>query len=126
MEYNVDFNGNDYSILPYSFAVASKIENVEKNNISNASFKDKCKKMYDFCSDVMGAGAIDECLGKFDKADPNNINILYLSIVNTYNKPLSDFNAEKTGEVLSSDTLEQLTKILAVADKVSELQKAKK
>jgi hypothetical protein len=81
--------------------------------------------MYNFLCDLVGKDKIEEVIGKFNDADPNNINITYLSIVREYNKPLNDYEMseglEQIKELNNSDIAklgETISKLEGVALKV--------
>lgn len=107
MNYTVEMNGNVIELPKYTISVMEKIEQVERNTNSSASAKTKLQGLYNFVCDLVGKDNVENAIGKFDEADPNDINIAYLSIVREYNKPLSDFEMnqglEQIKELNNSD-----------------------
>jgi hypothetical protein len=78
--------------------------------------------MYCFNGKVITAAKQTELIGKFDQADPNDINILFLKIAEAYNAPVTEYNAERTNTVISDDLLNKLdgiTKALETLDKLN-------
>lgn len=113
MSYSIIFNGTDINLPNYNFNIAGKIEEVEISNSSNTKkFRDKCKKMYEFETELIGKDKLTEVIGKFDDCDPNDINILYLSIVACYNQPLAEYNSEKATSKLNTPEIEKLSEVL--------------
>jgi len=102
--------------------IAEKLEKTELlNNKASENFKNKCKSMYDFCSELLGKEIVAALIGKFEESDPNEINILYLDIVKTYNKPLEDYQQAEASDKLNSmefDKMTELLKAVAQSEKV--------
>lgn len=125
MDYSIEINGNVIELPKYTISVMEKIEQLEKSSNSSASAKSKLQTMYNFLCDLVGKDKIEEVIGKFNDADPNNINITYLSIVREYNKPLNDYEMseglEQIKELNNSDIAklgETISKLEGVALKV--------
>lgn len=126
MEYTVIYNGQSYDIPNYSIKISEKLEEIELLNRGNQKFRDKCKKMYDFIGEILTKQVTSELIGKFEDSDPNAINILYLEIVKSYNKPLTDYNETEVEKRINSDELEkmlELIKALPSIEKLKELNK---
>lgn len=121
MEYTLIKNGKSYDLPTYTLKIGAKMEAVENTNRSNASFTEKIKVIYDFCSEIIGKDNAVELVGKIDNADPNAVNILYLDIVKAYNKPLDDYNAERQSEQIDTEAFNKLMKIMGSAEKLSEM-----
>ena len=125
MNYSIEINGTLIELPKYTISVMEKIEQLEKSSNSSASAKSKLQTMYNFLCDLVGKDKIEEVIGKFNDADPNNINITYLSIVREYNKPLNDYEMseglEQIKELNNSDIAklgETISKLEGVALKV--------
>lgn len=107
MNYSINHDGNVYELPQYNAGTIDKIEKV-KNAINNkVSTKDKAKVMYDFIVDMIGS----ECVGAFNDADLNTINILYESILDAYNTPAREYKAEKVAEVLQALNLDKISEL---------------
>jgi hypothetical protein len=119
MNYSIEMNGTLIELPKYTISVMEKIEQLEKSSNSSASAKSKLQTMYNFLCDLVGKDKIEEVIGKFNDADPNNINITYLSIVREYNKPLNDYEMseglEQIKELNNSD-------IAKLGDTISKLE----
>ena len=125
MNYSIEINGTLIELPKYTISVMEKIEQLEKSSNSSASAKSKLQTMYNFLCDLVGKDKIEEVIGKFNDADPNNINITYLSIVREYNKPLNDYEMseglDQIKELNNSDIAklgETISKLEGVALKV--------
>lgn len=121
MNYSIIINNETVNLPDYTFGIADKIETQENLNAGSAKFRDKCKGMYDLICTLIGKDETEKHIGKFNDADPNTVNIVYLEIIKAYNKPLNDYNIDenqsKFSDALSAIDGEQVSKI-------SELMKA--
>lgn len=126
MEYTVIYNGQSYDIPNYSIKISEKLEEIELLNRGNQKFREKCKKMYDFASDILGKETVVSILGKFDESDPNGINILYLEIVKSYNKPLVDYNMQGFEEKLGDGQIDKVLEMINAIPVIKEFAKEKK
>jgi hypothetical protein len=125
MNYSIEMNGNIIELPKYTISVMEKLEQLEKNSNSPGSAKSKLQAMYNFLCDLVGKDKVEEVIGKFTDADPNDINIAYLSIVKEYNKPLNDYEMseglEQIKELNNSDIArlgETISKLEGVAQQV--------
>lgn len=126
MEYNITINGESYELPKYNMKIAEKLEKTELlNNKASESFKAKCKSMYDFCAELLGKEIVAVLIGKFEESDPNDINILYLDIVKTYNKPLEDYQQTETSEKLNGMEFDKLTELLNAVSRSDKFFKVK-
>ena len=114
MQYTVIINGISYDIPCYSISISEDLEKIELLNNGNQKFREKCKNMYDFICKILGKENSLEILGKFENSDPNTINITYLEIVKSYNKPLSDYNLENSEQKLSSDLVDKILELAKI------------
>lgn len=125
MDYRVLINGNQYDLPNYTLKVAESLESIELLNGGNQRFRDKCKRMYDFVGDCIGKADCEKELGKLDEVDPNELNITYLDIVQSYNQPLNDYNNGKLEDALNSNAVRSITKLVDSSQKVVDLGKKK-
>lgn len=126
MEYTVIYNGQSYDIPNYSIKISEKLEEIELLNRGNQKFRDKCKKMYDFIGEVLTKQVTSELIGKFEDSDPNTINILYLEIVKSYNKPLADYNESEVEKRINSDELEKMLELVKALPSIEKLKESNK
>lgn len=126
MEYTVIYNGQSYDIPNYSIKISEKLEEIELLNRGNQKFRDKCKKMYDFIGEILTKQIANELIGKFEDSDPNSINILYLEIVKSYNKPLADYNDSEVEKRINSDELEKMLELVKALPSIEKLKETNK
>ena len=121
MNYEVEYQGETFELPAYNFKIAEKLEVQEKVNAGNDTIKNKCRKMYNLISELIGSDNVKQALGEFEDTDPNAINLLYLNIVRTYNKPLQEYNTEQI-EDAQLDKLLQLINALDTASRLKVLK----
>lgn len=122
MDYILNFNGEEVELPKYSFTIANRLEKQEDMNVGNASYQDKFKGMYNVVADIIGKDKIKDLIGTFLQCDPNEINILYLKVLETYNTPLTDFNMQRTNDLIDNANIESLKELLVTAEKAAELK----
>lgn len=118
MDYSVTFENVDYELPAYDFKIADKIE-VIKNSRSK-TLRERCKKIYEFCGELIGKAKVAEILGNFNESDPNRIQILWQAIINAYDDPLVQSQYGQVKERVESTGIADIAKIM---DKVVELEK---
>ena len=122
MTYTANFEGNIIELPDYTFNIADKLERQESVNSGNSKLKDKCKSMYDLIIDLIGTELITTLLGKFNESDPNRINILYLSIINAYNKPLQDFSESSVDDKINMEQIDKIVSLVSALEKAQNIK----
>ena len=82
--------------------------------------------MYELVCDLLGQENCEKALGKFNNVDPNELNILYLSIVQVYNKPLTSFNQATALDDIDLSQYDKLIDFINAMDKAKNLAVNKK
>lgn len=123
MSYEITLeNGNVLELPKYSMAIAKKLENADKVNAGQQPFEKKTRVVYDIISDIIGKDKVKENIGAFDEVDPNAVYIMYMRIVQEYNRPIDEFNQEKLEQSLESNQVEKITSIIDAAEKARGLR----
>lgn len=112
MGYAIVKDGETYDLPKYSMKIADKLESVENQSQKNVSFRIKCKARYDTVSELLGKEVVNTLLGKFEDSDPNEINILYLNIIQEYNKPIEEHNSAAAKEKMNDIDIDKMTELL--------------
>lgn len=120
--YSLIFNGREIVLPNYSFTIADKLEAIEISNNSAKKFKEKCKAMYSFEQELLG-DEVKEIVGEFEKCDPNDISLLYRSIVNCYNQPLLQQQNEEISTILNNSEISKISDLVNTVDSISRLDK---
>lgn len=125
MTYEINLNGGTIKLPKYSFKIAEKLEEQEKMNAGNSSIIDKCGSMYELFEYIFGKEKVVEILGEFNDCDPNEINILYLDIIDAYNSPLTAKQTNQTDSKLEKigASMTKIDKVLSTLKSVEDLNK---
>ena len=91
--YKVKFDNKEIELPTYSISIAKSIALLDE---VEGDIETKLRALYDFIASLIGEDKTKEVLKSFEEADPNMINILFLSIVNVYNKPLTDYKMQES------------------------------
>lgn len=127
MDYQVEFNGDVFTLPKYNLKIAEQLEKQELyNSKTELHFKEKCKGMYELVCTLLGQENCEKALGKFNNVDPNELNILYLSIIQTYNKPLNNFNQSIALGDIDLSSYDKLIELINAMDKAQHLTVNKK
>ena len=117
MEYKVMFKGEMVELPQYSLEIAEKIEKTEQNKLSTNGIREQLKMMYDCLASIIGKTEVKSVLGEFAKSDPNDINILYLEMIKSFNEPYDTYQSAAIDEKLDMDSVEKMTKLLDAVGK---------
>ena len=109
--YSFMFDGKKVELPKYSVDIAMKIEALD--NVEG-TISDQLKAMFEFIYEIIGEQTT-ELLGDFENADPNMINILFLQIVNEFNKPFTDYQVKQATKVMDNP---EIKKSLDAIDKL--------
>lgn len=121
MTYTMNYNNQLFEVPSYNFSIAEIIEKQEMINGSKSKFKDKCKSMYTTLCSILGETRVEELIGKFESCDPNEINILYLKLIDAYNEPLKDCQNDNISSKLENLHIDKLTSLIDALDKASRM-----
>lgn len=121
MNYEITNNAGDIISLPaYTIKLAESIETVASFvDAPNNKFRDKIKKMYNFLETIIPKENIEEDIGSLNECDPNNVNLMFLKVVDAYNSPISEFNTDKISDKLDTIQIDKVVNLIESADKLS-------
>lgn len=118
MNYTIIIRGKSYELPAKTMKVVEKMEELERvDSDSRISIREKYRKVYDFFCMVVGKDNANEILGsdKLEEVDLNDITVAYLRIKQAYDKPIEDFNTNKTREKLDMLPLDKIIELSKVA-----------
>lgn len=121
MQYNINYNDTVVTLPKYSLKIAEMLEQQDKINSSPIKFREKCKTMFTTLENIIGNEKISELLGKFEECDPNDINLLYLSVVKAYGEPLNSYNTDSVYNSLNDMHVDKLTRLMDALEKAQKL-----
>ena len=121
MQYNINYNETVVTLPKYSLKIAEMLEQQDKINSSPIKFREKCKTMFTTLENIIGNEKISELLGKFEECDPNDINLLYLSVIKAYGEPLNSYNTDSVYNSLNDMQVDKLTRLMEALEKANKL-----
>ena len=121
MQYNINYNDTVVTLPKYSLKIAEMLEQQDKINSSPIKFREKCKTMFTTLENIIGNEKISELLGKFEECDPNDINLLYLSVIKAYGEPLNSYNTDSVYNSLNDMQVDKLTRLMEALEKANKL-----
>jgi len=126
MKYTIEFKDIDLELPNYNLDIAEALEKADKVNMSESkSYREKTEILYNTISNILGKDKVVELVGKLKECDPNDIQILFLTIGHSYNKPVDDYQDKITEETMSKleDMKEVAEQMNKVPDTVTRLKK---
>ena len=116
MKYTIEFKDIDLELPNYNLDIAEALEKADRTNMSEKPYRDKTEILYKTLGDILGKDKLESMVGKLKECDPNDIQILFLTIGNEYNKPVDKFQEQQYEQ-----TLHKLDGVKDFADKVSKM-----
>ena len=126
MKYSIEFKEIDLELPNYNLDIAEALEKADKANMSETkTYREKTETLYNTISNILGKDKVVELVGKLKECDPNDIQILFLTIGHSYNKPVDDYQDKITEETMSKleDMKEVAEQMNKVPDTVTRLKK---
>ena len=126
MKYTIEFKDIDLELPNYNLDIAEALEKADKANMSESkSYRENTELLYNTISNILGKDKVVELVGKLKECDPNDIQILFLTIGHSYNKPVDDYQDKITEETMSKleDMKEVAEQMNKVPDTVTRLKK---
>ena len=115
-----------YTLPPKNISLVEEMERVSRvDTIRGMSTRDKFEEILKFIIGVVGEDNAKEILGStsVEEVDLSMVTVVFRMIVDAYNKPIADYNARKSNEILSgipSDKIERLTKLMEAANDMTD------
>lgn len=120
MIYTVIVNKKSYDLPKKTIAIMERLDDVLRvDSIKNLSLTDKFNRLLEFLIDVLGEESVKEILGTLNLAemDLSDITLTVRKIVDSYDKPINDFERQKTLESFNSLPLDKIVSLQNVIDK---------
>ena len=122
MNYQINVNGSTYALPTYNIKIMQMLDEQErKNNDANVDILDKLKSLYNTCESLIPN--LSAIIGSFDSLDPNELNLVYLNIIQAYSAPVNSHNNDeaknKIQDALSS--IEGADKMIELMEKLEKL-----
>ena len=122
MNYQINVNGSTYALPTYNIKIMQMLDEQEKkNNDASVDILDKLKSLYNTCESLIPN--LSAIIGSFDSLDPNELNLVYLNIIQAYSEPVNSHNnyeaKNKIQDALSS--IEGADKMVELIEKLEKL-----
>ena len=122
MNYQINVNGSTYALPTYNIKIMQMLDEQEKkNNDASVDILDKLKSLYNTCESLIPN--LSAIIGTFASLDPNELNLVYLNIIQAYSEPVNSHNNDeaktKIQDALSS--IEGADKMVELIEKLEKL-----
>ena len=122
MNYQINVNESTYALPTYNIKIMQMLdEHEKKNNDASVDILDKLKSLYNTCESLIPN--LSAIIGSFDSLDPNELNLVYLNIIQAYSEPVNSHNNDeaktKIQDALSS--IEGADKMVELIEKLEKL-----
>jgi hypothetical protein len=123
MQYTVIINGQSYDLPKKTMKVVEEMDKVAQiDTVKGISIRDKFKALFDFISNLVGKENAKAILGsdKLDEVDLSEVTLTFAKIKDAYDKPLEDYNTDKSFQKLNSIPTDKIVQLANVAKQMSQ------
>lgn len=127
MQYTVIINGQSYDLPKKTVKVVEEMDKVATiDSVKGIGIRDKFKKLYDFIVSLVGKENATEILGsdKLDEVDLSEVTLTFKKIMDAYDKPLTDYQADKAREKFSNLPIDQIANLAGAVDTMAAMKNA--
>lgn len=128
MEYTVIVNNRSYDLPKKTIVVVEKLDSVLKiDSAKGYSIRQKFEKLHGFVKELVGDDNAREMFGsdRIEDIDLSEVTIVVRKIVDAYDKPIIDYDAEKSRMKLDGLPIEKIISVAKAADKIATFQPQK-
>lgn len=121
MDYTVIINGKSYDLPKKTIQVVEKIDTILKvDSIKGMNLRDKFQKLHDFTCDLVGKENAEEILGgnSIDSIDLSEVTLAARKIIDAYDKPVADYEADKAKRRLNELPIERIISLANSAQRM--------
>lgn len=125
MVHTVIVNGRSYDLPKKTIGIANKLDEVLKvDAVRGLSVRQKYEKLHLFVKDVLGEENAKEILKteNLDEVDLSELTITVRKIVDAYEKPITDYQMEKSREKLAGLPIKQIESIVGAANAAANME----
>lgn len=115
MEYTIIVNEKSYELPKKTISVMEKLDDALRvDTVKNLSVRQKFEKLHNFVKDTVGAENATEMFGSnnITEIDTSEITLAVLKIRDEYDKPISDYSAERAQRKLEGLPVEKITQMV--------------
>ncbi len=124
MIYTVILHNHSYDLPAKTLTLAEKLDNAgQVDSKAGLSTREKYKIVLNCVIDILGRDAVKEALGsdKLDEVDLSEVTLAFRKIVDAYNKPLEEYNANMNRASLETLPIDQLVALAEASKGVASL-----
>ena len=122
MEYTIIVDGRSYDLPKKTLSVMEKMDEVLKVDlVKGYTVRQKFEKLHGFIKGLVGDENAKEMFGSDDIAeiDTSELTLTVKKIVDAYDKPITDYDAEKSRNKLNELPVEKIISIAKAAEKMA-------
>lgn len=121
MEYTIIINDRSYDLPKKTIAVMEKLDEVLKIDSTNLKVRQKFDKLHGFIRELVGEEAAKEMFGSdnITEIDLSDVTLAVKKVVDAYDKPIMDYDAEKTVRAFNSLPIEKIVSMTKAAERMS-------
>src|SRR5574344_1584239 len=127
MQYTVIVNGQSYDLPKKTMKVVEEMDKVAQiDTVKGIGIRDKFKALFDFIGGLVGKENAKEILSsdKLDEVDLSEVTLTFKKIMDAYDKPLTDYQADKVREKFSNLPIDQITNLAGAVDTMAAMKNA--
>lgn len=128
MVYTFIINGRSYDLPKKTVSVMEKMDDVLKvDEVKGYTVRQKFEKLHGFVRDLVGDENAREMFGSdnITEIDLSDVTLAVKKIVDAYDKPIIDYDSEKSMNKLSGLPIEKIISIANAAEKIATIPKQK-
>lgn len=117
MTYTIIINGNGYELPKKTIKVVEELDAIIKiDQAKGLSIREKFKKLFNFIEKLVGKENAIEILGsdKLDDVDLSDVTLTVKKIIDAYDKPIQDYDTDKSLEKLNQLPLDKIVELSKV------------
>lgn len=129
MDYTIIVGGKSYDLPKKTVAVMEKMDEVLKvDSVKGLTVRQKYEKLHDFVKDVVGEENAAEMYGSknITEIDVSDLTLTVRKIVDAYEKPIADYDAEKNRKAFDALPIEKIVSMSKAAQSMANAQMMKK
>lgn len=129
MEYTIIINGRSYDLPKKTVAVMEKLDEVLKvDSVKGFTVKQRFEKLHTFIKGLVGEENAVEMFGSdnLSEIDLSELTLAVKKVVDAYDKPIADYDAEKSAQKLNGLPIDKIVSLSKAAQSITNMEIQKK
>lgn len=129
MEYTIIINERSYDLPKKTLTVMEKVDEVLKvDSLKGYTVKQKFEKLHSFMKNLVGEENAAEMFGSanLSEIDLSELTLAVRKVIDAYDKPIVDYQTEKSASKLDQLPIEKIVSISKAVDKIAAMEPQKK